>query len=274
MRFLTALLFCVIVCMSHAQSVKVMTYNIRFDNPGDSVNAWPNRKSKVISLIHKYDPDLLGTQEALLHQLMDMTTAISGYVFVGVGRDDGNQKGEYSALLFKKDKFELLDQNTFWLSKTPEVPGSKDWDAAITRVATWALLREKQTGRKFIALNTHFDHIGVEARKQSAILLKNKVRELAHDIPVIITGDFNCTRDEDPYKILTDGELIELDDPAPDSPGTFCSFKVNSIPCTPIDYIFFSNEWIADRYMVIGDHDGKYYPSDHLPVMVTLTLTR
>jgi endonuclease/exonuclease/phosphatase family metal-dependent hydrolase len=274
MRFLTAFLLCLIVSVIEGQSLKVMTYNIRFDNPQDSVNAWPNRKSKVISLITKYDPDLIGTQEALLHQLMDITTTNSQYGFVGVGRDDGNQKGEFSALLFKKEKFELLDQNTFWLSETPEVPGSKSWDAAITRVATWALLRENVSGRKFIAVNTHFDHMGVEARKQSAILLKNKVRELAYEVPVIITGDFNCTRDEDPYKIITDGELIELDDPAPDSPGTFCTFKVNSEPCKAIDYVFFSNEWIADRYKVIDDNDGKYYPSDHLPVMVTLSLTK
>jgi endonuclease/exonuclease/phosphatase family metal-dependent hydrolase len=255
-----------------AQPLRVMTYNIRFDNPQDSVNAWPNRREKVFALLKKYDADIIGLQEALHHQITDIIGAENKYAFVGVGRDDGKQKGEYSPLLYRKDRFELLDQNTFWLSENPEQPGSKSWDAAITRVATWALFRDKRNGKKFFCINTHFDHIGVEARKHSAEILKEKVAQLSDGVPVILTGDFNCTREEDPYRIITNREIFEFIDPASIVVGTFCTFAVHSIPCRPIDYIFLSTEWRADRYTVIDDNDGKYYPSDHLPVLLTVSL--
>ena len=255
-----------------AQPMKVMTYNIRYDNPGDGINQWGNRKEKVFELIKKYDPAILGVQEALLHQLEDITAALPEYTFVGVGRDDGKQKGEFSALLYKKGKFEMLEENTFWLSETPEVPGSKDWDAAITRVATWARLRDRDSGKEFLVINTHFDHIGKEARKQSAVLLKSKAEVLAHDSPVIITGDFNCTREEAPYQVMMEREGLLLNDPAPEDPkGTFCNFGVGAMPCRPIDYIFISKHWNADTYQVISDNDGENYPSDHLPVMVNVS---
>jgi endonuclease/exonuclease/phosphatase family metal-dependent hydrolase len=250
-----------------------MSYNIRYDNPDDSINAWPNRKEKVFALFKKYDADIVGLQEALHHQVTEVKEALRGYAFVGVGRDDGNQQGEYSAILYRKERFDLVDQNTFWLSENPETPGSKNWDAAITRVATWAVMMDKKTGRRLLIINTHFDHIGKEARKQSAEILKRRISELAPNIPVVLTGDFNCTRDDEPYQIITDGETIELIDPAPMVTGTFCGFKVNSIPCRAIDYIFLTNEWRADSYTVIDDNDGTYYPSDHLPVMITLSLT-
>ena len=259
------------VCLS-AQPLKVMTYNIRYDNPGDGINQWSNRKEKVLDLISKYDPSILGVQEALLPQLEDITRALPEYVFVGVGRDDGKKKGEFSALLYKKGKFEVLEENTFWLSKTPEIPGSKDWDAAITRVATWARLRDKDSGDVFLVINTHFDHIGKEARSQSAALLKSKAEQLAGDLPVIITGDFNCTREETPYQVMMETNGLLLKDSAPENPqGTFCNFAVGAMPCRAIDYIFISKHWKTIQYQVIADNDGKNYPSDHLPVMVNLS---
>ena len=121
-------------------------------------------------------------------------------------------------------------------------------------------------------INTHFDHIGVEARKNSAALLKQKASEIAKNLPLVITGDFNCTREDAPYSTIMEPTGVKLSDPAPkDPPGTFCSFKVNSMECKGIDYIFHSPEWKSDTYQVIEDNDGKYYPSDHLPVMVRLT---
>jgi endonuclease/exonuclease/phosphatase family metal-dependent hydrolase len=260
------------MCFGQSQNIKVMTYNIRFDNPGDGVNRWSGRKDKVISLLKGYDPDILGVQEALVHQIDDIT-ANTGYAYVGVGRDDGKKKGEYSAILFKKDRFEIVEQNTFWLSEDPERPGSKSWDAAITRVVTWAIMNDKVANRKFLVMNTHFDHIGAEARKKSAGMLKQKASDLAPDIPMIITGDLNCTRDEEPFQILTNNDLIELIDPASMPEGTYCTFAVNSQACRAIDYILLSNEWRADQYKVITDNDGSYYPSDHLPVMITLSYT-
>ena len=254
-----------------AQSLKVMTYNIRYDTPSDSVNQWGKRTGKVYTLIGKYDPDLLGVQEALHNQVMDLVGNLKGYAYVGVGRDDGKTKGEYSALLYKKNRFSIMREGTFWLSPTPAVAGSKGWDAAITRVDTWAIMKDKPSGKTFLVLNTHFDHMGKEARRESALLIKKQAQELAGGLPVIITGDLNCMREEPPYAAFMGSEGLQVQDPAPSpAPGTFCSFKVNSITCRPIDYIFHTAHWKSSAYQVITDNDGKYYPSDHLPVFVKL----
>jgi endonuclease/exonuclease/phosphatase family metal-dependent hydrolase len=263
------------VTAGNAQQVKVMTYNIRLDTPVDSINQWPKRTQKVFDVIRKYDPDILGVQEAIHHQLMDLLKNLPQYDYVGVGRDDGKTKGEYSAILFKKDRFTVQQQGTFWLSETPEVPGSKSWDAAITRVASWAKLRDKKTKKDFLSINTHFDHIGKEARRHSADLLKTKATELGKDLPIIITGDFNCTRSDPPYSTIMNPEGIKLIDPLPGEPvGTSCGFKVNGIECRAIDYLFCTGHWTASDYKVITDNDGKYYPSDHLPVVTTFTLKK
>lgn len=256
-----------------AQSLKVMTYNIRYDTPADSINQWPMRMHKVVDLIRKYDPDILGIQEAIHHQVTDLLKNFPAYNYIGVGRDDGKTKGEYSAILFKKDRFSVLKQNTFWLSSQPEIPGSKGWDAAITRVATWGRFMDTKTQRTFFVLNTHFDHIGKEARAKSAELLKQKVYELGSGLPVIVTGDFNCTREQPPYAAIMKTDGIALVDPSPSpSVGTACGFKVNERSCNAIDYIFHSAQWTTTAYTVIQDNDGKYYPSDHLPVLATLHL--
>lgn len=274
MRILIAFML-ITTMLSHtkAQTIKVMTYNIRYDAPSDGVNQWPKRTHKVYDLIKKHDPDLIGLQEVLHNQLTDLIQNLPAYSYIGVGRDDGKTKGEYSAILYKKARFKALDQNTFWLSETPAVPGSKSWDAAITRVASWGTFRDLKSNKQFLMINTHFDHIGVESRKNSAALLKKKAGEIAKDFPLIITGDFNCTRDDGPYQTIMNPKDVKLMDPAPENPpGTFCSFTVNSIECKAIDYIFHSEEWKSDAYQVITDNDGKYYPSDHLPVAVELTL--
>jgi endonuclease/exonuclease/phosphatase family metal-dependent hydrolase len=255
-----------------AQSLKVMTYNIRYDTPVDSVNQWGKRTSKVYALIRKYDPDILGIQEALHNQVTDLVGNLGEYAYIGVGRDDGKTSGEYSAILYKKNKFTIAKEGTFWLSPTPTVAGSKGWDAAITRVATWAIMKDNKSGKTFFMLNTHFDHIGKEARRQSALLIKARGAELAGGLPAIVTGDLNCMREDPPYQAITGSEGLLLTDPATvPAPGTFCSFKVNSISCRPIDYVLHTAQWKASGYQVITDNDGKYYPSDHLPVMVQLT---
>ncbi|MGC3948494.1 MAG: endonuclease/exonuclease/phosphatase family protein [Chryseolinea sp.] len=267
--------FCLVVMLtttsSYAQSLKVMTYNIRYDTPADSVNQWGKRTPKVYALIKKYNPDILGVQEALHNQITDLVTNLNEYAYVGVGRDDGKTKGEYSAILYKKDKFTITKEGTFWLSPTPAVAGSKGWDAAITRVATWAIMKDKKSGASFFMLNTHFDHMGKEARRESALIIKRRGAELAGKLPVVVTGDFNCMREEPPYAAIMSNEGLKLIDPAPSpAPGTFCSFKVNTIECRPIDYVFHTSEWKASGYQAITDNDGKYYPSDHLPVIVQL----
>lgn len=257
----------------YAQSLKVMTYNIRYDTPADSVNQWGKRTASVYALIKRYDPDILGVQEAVHNQVTDLAQNLSDYAYVGVGRDDGKTKGEYSAILYRKGKFSIGKNGTFWLSPTPTVAGSKGWDAAITRVATWAIMTDKSSGKSFLMLNTHFDHIGEEARRQSALIIKRRSAELAAGLPVIVSGDLNCTREEPPYAAIMGSEGLQLLDPAPSpAPGTFCSFKVNTIECRPIDYVLHSTHWTASGYQVITDNNGKYYPSDHLPVMVQLSV--
>ncbi|MEJ1241112.1 endonuclease/exonuclease/phosphatase family protein [Chryseolinea sp. T2] len=275
LRFFQILICFAVMFMTtsmYAQSLKVMTYNIRYDTPNDSVNQWGKRTPKVYALIKKYNPDILGVQEALYNQITDLVSNLKDYAYVGVGRDDGKTKGEFSAILYRKDKFTITKEGTFWLSPTPTVAGSKGWDAAITRVATWAVMKDKKSGASFLMLNTHFDHMGKEARRESALLIKKRGAELAGKLPVIVTGDFNCTREEPPYTAIMSKEGLQLLDPAPSpAPGTFCTFKVNSIECRPIDYVFHTSEWKANNYKAITDNDGKYYPSDHLPVMVELS---
>ncbi len=262
-----------IVVICPAQSLKVMTYNIRYDTPSDSINEWPKRMHKVVQLVRKYDPDILGIQEAIHHQVTDLQKNFPDYNYIGVGRDDGKTKGEYSAILFKKDRFSVVKQNTFWLSSQPEIPGSKGWDAAITRVASWGIFMDKETKKMFLVMNTHFDHVGKEARAKSAELIKQKVYELGAALPVILTGDLNFTREQPPYAVIMKTDGIALVDPSPSpSVGTACGFKVNERPCNAIDYIFHSAQWTTTGYTVIQDNDGKYYPSDHLPVLATLHL--
>jgi len=285
MRFFITLFTILFTFYSNAQSVKVMSYNIRLDTEADGVNQWKNRTGKAVDLIKKHNPDLLGVQEALHNQMMDLKDNLREYEFVGVGRDDGKEKGEYSAIFFRKDKFEVTSQNTFWLSETPEVPGSKSWDAAITRVVTFAILKDKSTGKAFAYFNTHFDHIGKEARKNSAKLIKIYIAgfndgasaaEKYIDLPLIVSGDFNSEPTDEPYQTMIDGKDVALFDsrPANDFTGTYCGFEVNAMKCKTIDYIFHSSHWKTKHYKVIPDHDGKYYPSDHLPVISTFILKK
>lgn len=251
--------------VAYSQPVKVMTYNIRLDVASDGVNQWSNRKEKLPALIQKYNPDLVGLQEAMHHQLMDILKALPQYGYIGVGRDDGKEKGEYSAILYRKDRFDVSSQKTSWLSETPDVPGSKSWDAAITRVVTRGKFKDKKTGKEFMYFNTHFDHIGKEARKHSAEMIVEMTKK--ETLPTIITGDFNSQPTEDPYKVISG---VFKDSRGSNNEGTFCTFTVNSQPCNLIDYIF-SNK-AAVSYKVITDNDGKYYPSDHLPVMAEYEL--
>lgn len=274
MRLLLIFLALLFTHMLTAQPIKVMTYNIRYDNPGDGLNAWPKRINKVVSLIQKYDPEIIGVQEALHHQLQELIRVLPEYSFVGVGRDDGATKGEYSAILYKHSRFGLLSNHTFWLSETVDVPASKSWDAAITRVATWARFFDKDAKTDFFFLNTHFDHIGKQARMNSSILIKSRLFELSQGRPILVSGDFNCPPEEEAYQELireTEPTLFDANRGRPT--GTYCGFEVGVIACTPIDYIFHSSEWQVNRFHIIADNDGKYYPSDHLPVLTEVELT-
>jgi len=272
MKHLLILSVFLLVGTTHAQTLKVMTYNIRLDAAVDGVNQWLHRKEKVFALLNQHNADVVGLQEVMHHQLQDLLNALPQYAHAGVGRDDGKEKGEYSAILYRKDRFELVSTQTTWLSETPDVPGSKSWDAAITRIVTQAVLKDKTTGKTFTHFNTHFDHIGKEARTQSARLIRKMVCALPPDMPAVVTGDFNAEPSEPPYpEILKENVLLDTR-PNGSQTGTYCTFAVNSEPCKLIDYIFHTKAWQVTSYQVIQDSDGTYYPSDHLPVMVTLSL--
>ena len=166
-----------------AQELNIMTFNIRYNTAADSLNAWPYRKDKVASQVLFHEAHILGVQEALHDQVVDLQQRLPQYKYAGVGRDDGKEKGEYSAIFYDTTRLQVLQTKTFWLSETPEVPGSKSWDAAITRIVTWIKFRDKKTKKIFFAFNTHFDHIGQVARRESAKILLQKVKEIAGATP-------------------------------------------------------------------------------------------
>ena len=189
--------------------LRVMSFNIRYNTPSDSANAWPYRKDLAASMIRFHHADLAGLQEALKGQIDDLVERLPGYGWFGVGRDDGRERGEFSAIFYRRDRVELLEGSTFWLSEEPDSVGSIGWDADYTRIVTWGRLRDRATGRVFFHFNTHFDHLGEQARLESARLLVTRVKEIAGTAPVIVTGDFNCRESSEPYLVLTDSTSTE-----------------------------------------------------------------
>lgn len=271
------LLLVALLTEAQGQSLKVMTYNIRLNTTSDGINSWPNRKEKVADLIKKIDADAFGVQEALHDQMQDLQKALPDYAFVGVGRDDGKEKGEYTAIFYKKSRLKVLKSNSFWLSETPEIPGSKSWDAAITRMATYAHFQDIDSNLDFLMVTTHFDHIGKQARLMSAAYIRDWItgNNASKNRPVILCGDFNFQPTEEPYTILVKDKQPLLIDarPAADKSGTFCGFEKDKMECVIIDYIFHTPDITIEKFEVIQENNGQYYPSDHLPVVATLKLS-
>ena len=183
-------------------NVRWATFNIRLDTPVDSLNRWGYRMERAAQFIKDMQLDVVGTQEVLHNQFEDLKRMLPEFEGVGVARDDGKTKGEYSSVFYRKDKFDALDSGTFWLSENPDSVGKKGWDAVCVRVATWAKLQHKESGKIIMAVNTHFDHVGVEARKQSALLIIRKIKEIVGDRPAVLTGDFNVTDQSDAYQTI------------------------------------------------------------------------
>lgn len=254
-----------------------MTYNIRYDNPSDGENAWPNRKDKLIEQIKFYDPDVFGIQEGLSHQVSYMQQWMAEYEMIGVGRDDGAEKGEYASLFYNKNRFEVITSNTFWLSLTPTVP-SKNWDAALPRICTYAKLKERETGLTFWVFNAHFDHKGVESRKKSIDLIEEKIKEEnKENLPVIFMGDLNVRPESEVISKLNKF-LIDSFDASKNAPfgpvGTFNGFHFDTPVTNRIDYIFVSKmgQIEVQKYAVLTDGIDLKYRSDHLPVYVELEM--
>lgn len=274
----TNILFIIISLLTiatiNAQTTKVMSYNIRYDNPNDGENSWVNRKELLCSQLAFYEPDVFGIQEALPNQVQDISNALPKYTFVGIARD-GIGKGESSNIFFKKDKFKLLEQNTFWLSETPEII-SKGWDAALNRICTYALLKENKTKQIFWIFNTHLDHQGEIARTKGIALILYKIKMLnTQNYPIIFMGDFNSEPTEERIinlkKLMIDSQEISEENPFGPS-GTFNAFKHNEPVLKKIDYIFLSkeNHFKVKKYAVLSDSKDLKYPSDHLPVYVEI----
>jgi endonuclease/exonuclease/phosphatase family metal-dependent hydrolase len=278
MRSIFALLLVLGVCSCQRHTVEtgfnLITYNIRFDNPADGINAWPNRKAWVADLLRFYDADIVCVQEALHHQLDDLLQQLPQFKYSGIGRDDGKQAGEYSAILYDHKRFKLLDQGTFWLSLSPEIP-SMGWDAAVIRICSWAKLKDKQAGKAFFVFNTHFDHVGVMAREESSMLILRMINEIAGGSPVILAGDFNTEPHDEAVKVIIaqlHDTFVSSKEPPFGPYGTWNAFDYNSPLNRRIDYVFTNDAWDVIKYATLSDSRDQRFPSDHLPVFVRLKL--
>lgn len=274
MRLIFSALFACLAIFCSGQNLSVMTYNIRLNHAGDGENAWPNRKEKLVQQLKFYEPDLFGIQEGLPGQVKYIDEALEDYAYIGAGRDDGKEKGEFSAIYYDENQFKLMESGTFWLSTTPERP-SKGWDAALPRVCTYGLFKRNNDQQLFWLFNTHFDHIGQEARVNSMKLILNQIRKLNEDeLPVILMGDFNVEPTDEPIiemkKALRDSrEIAQLVfGPEP----TFNGFQFDQKPERRIDYIAVGEGIEVLKHAVLTDSYDQKYISDHFPVFTILSL--
>lgn len=273
MNFRFSALFMLVFAWSFSQNLKVMSFNIRLNVESDKENSWTNRKEDAIDLLAYYHPDYFGVQEALPEQMKDIKTGLKNYDYVGVGRDDGKEKGEFSAIFYDTEKLQVVKSGTFWLSETPEKP-SKGWDAAYNRVCTYAVFRDKKSKKEFLAMNLHFDHVGNVARVKSADLILKKIKEInPKNLPLTLSGDFNLTDDTEPIKIISQNlkDSFYNSEKKPYGPkGTFTAFNVTEVPQERIDYIFVKGFKIKSQRHINDRRENLLYPSDHFPVLTEL----
>jgi endonuclease/exonuclease/phosphatase family metal-dependent hydrolase len=269
------MVFLMLFALGFSQDLTVMSFNIRLNVESDKDNAWPKRKQDVADLLTYYHPDYFGVQEALPEQMKDIKTGLKNYDYVGVGRDDGKEKGEFSAIFYDTNRLDVVKSGTFWLSETPEKP-SKGWDAALNRICTYAVFKDKKSKKEFLAMNLHFDHIGNVARVKSSELILKKIKELnPKNLPVTLSGDFNLTDDSEPIKILSRNmkDTFYHSETKHYGPvGTFTAFDVNTVPKDRIDYIFTQGFAIRSHRHINDRRENLLYPSDHFPVIVHLSL--
>jgi len=264
-------------CVVNPRDVDVMSFNIRYGTANDGENAWPLRRDLVFEVIRHHDPDLLGLQEALGFQLDELAEAFGEYDRIGVGRVDGVSAGEHAAILFRRERFLLIDEGTFWFSDTPEDPGSMSWGNTITRIATWARLMDRRTETTFLLYNVHLDHRSQPSRERSTQLLMQRMTAMARPgEPVILTGDFNAGEDtqaiatirEEPPRLLDTFRVVH---PDADRVGTFNGFEGRT-EGAKIDYVFVTRDVIVVEAAVVRDEDGGRYPSDHFPVSARVNI--
>jgi len=248
-----------------------MSYNIKYANENDGDDSWSKRKDFITNQLKFYEPDFLGVQEAVELQMDHFKNSLNSYDFIGVGREDGKQKGEFSGIFYKKDRFRVINTETFWLSETPSKV-STGWDAALPRICTYGLFEDIISRKRFYYFNTHFDHIGIEARLQSAKLILKKIKEInSENLPVILSGDFNLEPESEGIQTIS----LELNDAKEmaqnvsfGSEGTFNNFDFEQPATRRIDYIFTNAKVTIEKYGVLTDSKLKHYPSDHFPILV------
>ena len=261
-----------------SQNFKIISYNLRFDNQNDGENKWDLRKDFLAQQLQFYSPDFFGTQEGKLHQLQYLKNSLTDYDYVGRGRDDSENQGEFSALFYNKSKFKVIEQATFWLSETPDKV-SKGWDAALERICSYGLFEDIKTKQKLYVFNTHFDHMGEVARLNSAHLIIEKINAInTKKYAVILTGDFNSEPGSKPYLYLASqmNDARSITKTAPFGPdGTFNNFEFHKPVTTLIDYIFTSKNNIEVlKFAVLSDSKDCKYPSDHLPVYAEISIKK
>ncbi|WP_276091475.1 endonuclease/exonuclease/phosphatase family protein [Pedobacter sp. JY14-1] len=300
-RLFSIFLFSLFVLSGHAQQLNIATFNLRYKNNGDERkgNGWEQRMPVIADLIRFHDFDIFGTQEGLHEQLLDLTGKLTEYSYVGVGRNNGKEAGEHAAIFYKKNMFKLISSGNFWLSEKPEKP-NRGWDAALPRICSWGQFEHIASGKKFFFFNTHFDHVGLVARRESAKLILSKIGELAGDHSAILTGDFNVDQTNEIYDILTGSVLQDTYETAHFKyalNGTFNHFDINTKTNSRIDHILHTPCIVVKRYGVLTDSyrtmknggrnistSGNFpkevslqeyearLPSDHFPVMVVVEL--
>jgi endonuclease/exonuclease/phosphatase family metal-dependent hydrolase len=270
-----------------ALEVRVMSFNIRYGTAKDGENHWINRTKMVFDVLRNHRPDVVGLQEALGFQIEQIRKAVGGYGLIGVAREDGANDGEYSAIIYRLDRFKVDESGTFWFSDTPEVPGSSHWGNACVRICSWARFIEKKSGRAFYVFNLHLDHVSQPSREKSAVLLSQRLLNRKHEEPFIVTGDFN-TGENNPVILYLKGKAAlskstgkQFKNPVPmvdtfrvlhsdaKDVGTFNGFKGNR-KGGKIDYIFtLPGVKVLEASILYDNVDGKF-PSDHFPVWATL----
>lgn len=280
-KFTLHLLFFLLSTGLSAQSLNIMTFNIRYNTANDGENQWSKRKENLASMLPFYDVDICGMQEALVGQIRDVVSAQPQYAYLGVGRDDGKEAGEFSPILYHKERFEVLSSATFWLSTTPDVP-SKGWDANLNRIVTWAKFKDKKSKKVFYFFNTHYDHIGKVARRESSNLLLRKIKEIAGTSPTIVTGDFNATPDDEPITVLVEAnnpdKLLDTEKltlaPHFGPYSTFNGFGPTEQEGRHIDYIFVKNpgKFKVLKHGTLTNTWGGRFASDHHAVLAVIGL--
>lgn len=276
---LLALLSSVSAIGLDAQDLRVMSFNVRYGTASDGENAWPLRRGLVEGVLQDFAPDVVGVQEALHFQLEELTEAIPGLDWIGVGRDDGSASGEYSAIFYRAARLELLEEGTFWFSDTPEVPGSMTWGNELPRICTWGRFRDRAGGRTFTVFNLHWDHLSQLSRERSASLLLLRIREHAAatggEDGVLVTGDFNAGEGNPAFRALLeagDQDLLDafrLRHPDAVGVGTFHGFQGGS-EGEKIDAILVGPTWVVLEAEIIRTGAGGRFPSDHYPVTALL----